>query len=164
MHPLPVDPTADTAEGASVLALYERHGRWLRRVLRTKVAPDFLDEVVQETFRRLVSRAHSPIRHPKAFLLRVALSAVLAGKAKSKGVIVDVPAEFARAEPACQIEALALKQVILAMPKALQETFVLSRIVGLTYKEIAEHQGISVKTVEWRLSKALELCRELLAD
>ncbi|MGH8672055.1 MAG: sigma factor-like helix-turn-helix DNA-binding protein [Burkholderiales bacterium] len=40
----------------------------------------------------------------------------------------------------------------------------LHRIEGLTYSRIAERQGVSVKTVEKRLLKALNHCRERLAD
>jgi RNA polymerase sigma-70 factor (ECF subfamily) len=39
----------------------------------------------------------------------------------------------------------------------------LNRIEGMSYTEIAEHCGISVKAVEKHISKALRLLRERLA-
>lgn len=44
------------------------------------------------------------------------------------------------------------------------ETFRMSRDEGLSYKEIAEKQGVSVKTIEYRISKALKQLRISLAD
>lgn len=50
------------------------------------------------------------------------------------------------------------------LPPRCSEIFKLSRFEGLKYQEIAEHLGISVKTVEVQMGKALKVLREKLGD
>lgn len=48
------------------------------------------------------------------------------------------------------------------LPPRCSEIFKLSRLEGLKYQEIADHMGISVKTVEVQMGKALRVLREKL--
>lgn len=48
------------------------------------------------------------------------------------------------------------------LPPRCSEIFKLSRLEGLKYQEIADHLGISVKTVEVQVGKALRVLREKL--
>lgn len=57
-----------------------------------------------------------------------------------------------------------LNEAIHKLPQSLKETFELSRIRGMKYKDIAERQNVSVRTVEVRISKALNLLRFFLKD
>jgi len=50
------------------------------------------------------------------------------------------------------------------LPPRCSEIFQLSRYEGLKYQEIADHLGISVKTVEVQMGKALKVLRENLQD
>lgn len=50
------------------------------------------------------------------------------------------------------------------LPPRCSEIFKLSRYEGLKYQEIAEHLGISVKTVEVQMGKALKILRNTLQD
>ena len=51
-----------------------------------------------------------------------------------------------------------------ALPEKCREVFMLNRFEGLKYAEIGEKLGISVKTVETQMSKALKILREKLID
>jgi len=51
-----------------------------------------------------------------------------------------------------------------SLPEKCREIFMLNRFEGLKYAEIAEKLGISVKTVETQMSKALKILREKLID
>jgi RNA polymerase sigma-70 factor (ECF subfamily) len=57
-----------------------------------------------------------------------------------------------------------LMQAIQKLPDGIRETFVLNRFEGLKYQQIAEKESVSVKTVEYRISKALGILRKELAD
>jgi RNA polymerase sigma-70 factor (ECF subfamily) len=57
-----------------------------------------------------------------------------------------------------------IDMAIAALPNDLRETFLLSRFEELHYKEIADKQSISIKTVEARMSKALRILRFELKD
>lgn len=52
-----------------------------------------------------------------------------------------------------------LQQAIGSIPEKSREVFLMNRIEGLTYNDIAERLEISVKTVEKRMRKALDLLR-----
>ena len=56
-----------------------------------------------------------------------------------------------------------LKTEIDALPDKCKEVFLLSRFEELKYGEIAERLGISIKTVEAQISKALKILREKLS-
>ena len=50
------------------------------------------------------------------------------------------------------------------LPKKTRQIFILNRYQGLTYKEIAEKMNLSVKTIEFHISKALCRLRFSLKD
>lgn len=55
-----------------------------------------------------------------------------------------------------------LLRSIRQLPPKCQEIFVLSKMNGLTYREIAEELNLSVKTVENQIGRGLKLLREML--
>lgn len=56
----------------------------------------------------------------------------------------------------------ALKTAVATLPPRCREVFELSRVQGLKYIEIASALGISIKTVEAQMGKALKLIRDQL--
>lgn len=57
-----------------------------------------------------------------------------------------------------------IDEVISSLPDDLRATFELSRFEEMSYKEIAEKQSVSVKTVEARMTKSLKILRHQLKD
>jgi RNA polymerase sigma-70 factor (ECF subfamily) len=60
-----------------------------------------------------------------------------------------------------EVEA-AIRSAVAELPDRCRAVFELSRVEGLKYTEIADRLGISVKTVEVQMGKALRLLRERL--
>ena len=58
---------------------------------------------------------------------------------------------------------VAIQRAIESLPDRCREVFELSRVHGLKYAEIAQSLGISIKTVEAQMGKALRTLRERLA-
>jgi RNA polymerase sigma-70 factor (ECF subfamily) len=57
----------------------------------------------------------------------------------------------------------AMRRAVEGLPERCREVFELSRTHGLKYSEIAQTLGISIKTVEAQMGKALRVMREELA-
>jgi RNA polymerase sigma-70 factor (ECF subfamily) len=140
-------------------ALVRSHGGWLLDFLRRRFGREAAEELAQETYVRL-ARSDVEIRNPKALLAVAALNAArdLARRRAVRPRLVADDAFAAAASAASQTELVLLKQVVLSLPHHVKVVFCLSRFAGMTYEEIAQHCGISVKTVEARMSKALRIC------
>lgn len=143
--------------------LYRRYGDWLNRRLRARIGPDMAADVVQETYLKIAPYAAADIRHPKAFLWKVALN--LVRDHHRKEVRRSSALEQFRpvvAESAPQVDQIMLGEIVASMPQLYRDVFVLSRFSGMTYPEIARTLAISVNTVERRMSRALEYCASRL--
>jgi len=57
-----------------------------------------------------------------------------------------------------------IERAINSLPDVIRETFMLNRFEGLSYQQIANQENVSVKTVEYRISKALAILRKDLGD
>lgn len=57
-----------------------------------------------------------------------------------------------------------INETINRLPDKCREVFILSRHKGMKYKEISEHLGISVKTVETHIAHALNSLRKALDE
>lgn len=166
--PLPLSPPGFAEEPED---LYRDHADWLATTLRRRFGPEAAEDLAQETWLRLLaSDAASRVRSPRAFLLRIAANLMIdrrrrrARRPEVGAAEAPAGAGAGAAQGADQLELLALKQAVLGLPTPLRDVFVLSRYEGMTYQSIAAHLNISVKTVEWRMSRALALCAEQLRD
>jgi RNA polymerase sigma factor (sigma-70 family) len=158
-------------------ALYRKYAQTLRRFLaRRHVQREDVPDIVQETyFRVLKSGELERIRHPRAFLLRVAHNVALnaAKRRRTAGDydamdVADVeledeqPSHYRRlkAEQELTIVRAALTEL---SPKC-REVFVLNRFEHRTYAEIAGELGLSVSMIEKYVSQALAHLRKRLAE
>jgi RNA polymerase sigma factor (sigma-70 family) len=155
---------------ADLAELYRHYAAWLGRALRKRFGTDRAEDLVQETYLRMGRyQEKAAIRYPRALLMRVAMNVANDEARRSGRRIAASAVAFEDLAPGLephyapeQAESVLLKQVILAMPDTYRSVFLMSRFAGLSYEQIAVRLDISVKTVEWRMSKALAHCaREL---
>jgi RNA polymerase sigma-70 factor, ECF subfamily len=87
---------------------------------------------------------------------------------RKKHVALEKVAEQEVQEENTSLEAAELEQkiavAIASLPEKCREIFELNRGEGLRYAQIAEKLGISVKTVEAQMSKALNVLRDHLSE
>lgn len=144
---------------------------FLRRRLATE---DDARDAAQESLMRLI-RYRDTTSEPewKPLLYRIAINVVgehyRRGSARGAGRHVPLEGvELAADEPAQedlvareQQRAL-LRDAILSLPERQKQIYLLSRMQGMTYAQIARHCEISVKTVEKHMTNALAaLCERV---
>jgi RNA polymerase sigma-70 factor (ECF subfamily) len=140
-----------------------------RSILRD---PDVAEEIVQDVLLELWRRRETLVVEDslRAYLFRATRNRALnhlrhlaverRGEPYTRGETAVAPRADARLS-AAEIEA-AVRDAIATLPARCREVFELSRLHGLKYSEIAQTLGISVKTVEAQMGKALRVLREQL--
>lgn len=168
-----LDPDGAPTTGSSepVGALFRGYRRWLLGHLRSLYGDEQAEDLVQDAFLRAARYAArgQTILRPQALLLKIARNLAVSGARRSDQRVSQASVTLSETEhvlrdPAQQDAAVLLKQVILGLPEPLRDVFVLNRFYGLTYGEIAARRGLSVKTVEWRMSQALARCAGVMAE
>ncbi|MBB4798706.1 RNA polymerase sigma-70 factor (ECF subfamily) [Brevundimonas bullata] len=151
---------AHVSKGETLSDWHARYDRWLSAQIRRRFSSQSGEDITQETWLRMAALdSFDAIRHPKAFLLRVASNLAL-GQVR-RGAVAE---RFAAVTPtvshedADQLETVFFRQMVLDLPQPLRDVFLLSRVGGLTNSQIADQLGISPKTVEWRMTRALARC------
>jgi len=133
------------------------------------------EDCAQECFVRLSRVELAEVENAPAYLFRVASRVYLerARRMRSRHSDMHVPVESVilidrESSPARIFEGrealLQLAIVINKLPARTKEVFLLNRMDGLTYTQLAARFGVSVKTIEKQMSKALNHLRARLGD
>jgi RNA polymerase sigma factor (sigma-70 family) len=143
----------------------------LLNYLRRRISPEEdAEEAVQDSFMRLLRYQHSKPAFAWRFLLyRIAANVATdhARHAKSHYAAQHVQLDelvMASSDPSQervvsgQQELLLLRAAILELPPKCRQVFLLNRMHGMSYSQIARHCGISVKMVERHIHKAVTRC------
>jgi len=140
------------------------------RMLRDRaVAEELVQDVMLELWRRRESLAADG--SAQAYLFQATRNRVLnhlrhlkieqRSEPEIRGDSSSSP--HADAEVTQEELSVAVQDAVRSLPDRCREVFELSRVHGLKYAEIAAQLGISVKTVEAQMGKALRTLRERLA-
>ena len=150
-----------------------QRGMLLRTLQRMVGNRSTAEDLLQETYLRVAAVVDErPLEHLSAFTFRTARNLALdhlRSRQRSARIIEQgTPGELMEqvADDAPSPETTLENQQLLAgLDKTIaglaprqQEAFVLNRLHGWSYAEIAEHQGVSLSTVQKDLKMAMALC------
>jgi RNA polymerase sigma-70 factor (ECF subfamily) len=158
-------PTGVDAARARLDMLYRDQAPRLRRRLHGRLGAEEASDIVHDAFARLLGACSvDRLREPAAFLNRIVGNLLIDRSrrlaARPPHFVLDCETDVPVApEQAQGIEVEQMRQryrqVVASLPERMREVFVLHRVEGLSYKQIAEHLDISVRTVEWHIAEAI---------
>jgi RNA polymerase sigma factor (sigma-70 family) len=165
--PLPPD---DRVAVGSVLALndlYQTQAPRLLRYFARRADSQDAGDLVQESFARLADASaatNRTIEQPEAYLNRIATN-LLRNRAKTalqRSLAQHVPVDEDSLPGPDMIAALEARDLLNRLQTALmrlspktRDIFLAHRVDGVSYSDIAKRMGLSVKGVEWHMTKAI---------
>ncbi|HCT30252.1 MAG TPA: RNA polymerase subunit sigma-70 [Bacteroidales bacterium] len=132
---------------------------------------DLADDIVQEVFLKLwTNRSEVKDDTVKSLLYTIA-SNIIKNHFKHQNVVFnfqknDQPNETSdETDSNLRQEELnrMLQETLAEIPEKSREVFLMNRIEGLTYADIADRLGLSVKAIEKRMSEALSIIRSRIS-
>jgi len=164
-----IQPVVETPGQAEIIRLYDEASPELLRLLRSKLGNNQeAEEVVQDAFEKLCrltgSKDIEDIR--KYFFTmanRMALNVLRRRNVENNYLseqqnasVIESGLSQGPETIASQNEKLGLvKSAIQALPQKTRHVFLLHRFEGYTYPEIAEQLGLSRKSIEYHMNRAL---------
>jgi RNA polymerase sigma-70 factor (family 1) len=130
------------------------------------------EDLVQDVFLQLwEKRAEVKEETLKSYLFTIAKNCFLKNRRRQKYDLKFRSTYFEKIENESPGYILELKefdeklqQAIASLPEKSRVVFLMNRIDGITYREIAEQLGVTVKAVEKQMSKALMILRQKLGE
>ncbi len=151
----------------------EFHEDLLRRISGLRVSDSEVGDLAQEVFLRLL-RVSNPdlVRHPRAYMLRVAANVLQEWRLRGDRFVVTAPAELdtlpSNADPIRDIDGEArarqLNKALAALPPMYRAAVALRAQYGLTVAQVAIHLGVSERMVKRYIEKGYAVLRERLAE
>jgi len=164
---------------SEIYRVFESHRQALRRVVqRHKPAWADTDDLLQEAFlRAYAAEMKRGVDHPKAFLFTVARNTALGELRSSEASPIDRTVDYEETavlhhtddNDATKVldgrrKLYAFTMAVLQLPPRCRRAFLLRRVDGLSFKQIANRMGISVSAAEKHVAMGLLRCSEHLAN
>ncbi|OAI02803.1 RNA polymerase sigma factor [Methylomonas methanica] len=158
-----------------ISALYRQHCKeLLHHLLRIVKCQETAEDLVQESYLILARTANATaIENPRSFLYRTASNLALDHLRHNKiverhqeaALLAEEPQQSgAESEIASQQCRTLLYQTIAELPPRCRDAFILHKIRGLSYREVAGVLDISESAVEKHIVKGLVHCRKQRAQ
>lgn len=159
----------DLSLRSAVDVLYSDHHGWLQGWLRKRLGNTFdAADLAQDTFVRVIkARTALDIREPRPYLSMIAkglLIDLFRRRSLEQSYLEVLAAMPQEQHPSLEEQAIMLQalleidRLLLGLGPRVRQAFILSQFDGLTYPQIAERLGVSVRTVNNHMAKAMEHC------
>lgn len=148
--------------------LYRVHGPRLLRFFTRRADRQDATDLVHESFVRFASSEacrDRTVECPEAYLNQIATN-LLRDRAKlalQRSLASHVPADDVPLTGTDLVAALEardrlnrLQTALMRLKPKTRDIFLAHRLDGLSYKQIAERSGLSIKGVEWHMTKAID--------
>lgn len=165
------DTPVDTGQ---VENLYRAHHGWLQGWLRRRLDNAWnAADLAQDTFVQVLRRPEevSGLREPRSYLATIArrLAIDLYRRQSLEQAYLEALASLPEDQVPCLEqqailleELLEIDRLLDGLGRSVKHVFLLSRFEGLTYAQIAERTGLSLRTVNSYMAKAMLHCCQLL--
>jgi RNA polymerase sigma-70 factor (ECF subfamily) len=154
--------------------LYQAHAGELHGFARRRVGRQDAEDVVQEAYLHLLQTGLSAtLEQPRAYLFRIAanLAVDAARKHETRSRYADDAALFlgyaagngcVESEAEHKLEVRHFVSALTELPPLCRQAFLLNQIEGVTRSEIAKRLGLSVRTIDRHVVRALAHVRRRL--
>jgi RNA polymerase sigma-70 factor (ECF subfamily) len=171
---LPADGGA--GRGSTLAGLVERYrSPLLRYFVRRGLSQEAAEDCAQDVFLRLAKTRPTAVDNQEAYLFRIAASVLIdhGRRARARGDALhdqiddNALVSGARSPHLLLEDREALQrvaEVVAKLPQRTREMFLLNRLDGLSYTQLAARFSVSVKVVEREMSRALLQLRRGVAD
>jgi RNA polymerase sigma-19 factor, ECF subfamily len=158
---------ANASQQQEVHKLYHSHHGWLVSLLRRRLGCVYdANDLAHDTFLRVIDKSISfvQINEPRALLRTIAHGLMVdhIRRKELENAYLKVTAQLPQQHVVSPEESLLFIEAIMHIDKLFKElkpnvriVFYLSKLEGMTYLEIADQLGVSLRTVESRMADAL---------
>lgn len=149
--------------------LYQRYAPMVHGVLLARVAPDHVDDLLQEVFLKAMTQI-THLReddHFGGWIAAIARNRAADHYRQTREIqsTADLTSSIAtRGTPGSQAEARIVLAAIQSLPDAYRETLSLRLVEGMTGPEIANRTGLTPESVRVNLHRGMKLLRERLGE
>ncbi|AOT07064.1 sigma-70 family RNA polymerase sigma factor [Pseudoalteromonas luteoviolacea] len=159
-------------------SLYQDHHSWLRQFLYNKLnCQAQAADIAQDTFLRVLNKQAAkklePIHSPRAYLTTLATGLVNNHWRRQSieqaylETLAQQPEHLVPSPETQQMIIHTLEQLSLVLeklPQRIRQIFIMARIDGLPYKDIAKQLDVSVNIVQKAMCKAIMACIEVQSE
>ncbi|MFT6492150.1 MAG: RNA polymerase sigma-70 factor (ECF subfamily) [Porticoccus sp.] len=168
--------SAELAQQVDFHGLYNDHHGWLRCWLRKSTGcSETAADLAQDTFVKVMQKQREDsgfaIGYPRRYL-RIVAGSLMVDHFRRRAVekayadalmLLPEPASISAEEREIILETLQqLDKMLDAMPARMRQAFLLSRLDGLTYQQIADQLGVSLRSVKRYMQQAFVQCLDLI--